>query len=113
MAIAVLVISTALAALGVLIASGSAQVIHRPPRWRPRRGLHQQFAVAFLTAMLVLLASGWIVPALVLGAGAWWAVAGWQRRHRHGQAEIERIDALAAWIENLRDVLIAGDQSAR
>ena len=54
--------------------------------------------------------SGWIVPALVLGAGAWWAAAGWQRRQRHGQAEIERIEALASWIENLRDVLIAGDQ---
>ncbi len=56
------------------------------------------------------LVSGWIVPAVVVGAGAWWAAAGWQRRQRDGQVEIERIDALASWIENLRDVLIAGDQ---
>ncbi len=110
MAIAVLVVSTALAALGVLIASAPDVVIHRPRRWHVRPELRRQFAIAVITSTVVLIASGWIVPAFVVGAGAWWAVAGWQRRHRYGQAEIERIDALASWIENLRDVLVAGDQ---
>lgn len=110
MAIAVLVISTALAVLGVLIAA-TPPVTTRPPRRRYlRHGLDRRLAIAVMTATIVLVVSGWIVPAVVVGAGAWWAVAGWQRRQRHGPAEIERIEALASWIENLRDVLIAGDQ---
>ncbi|HWM21397.1 MAG TPA: hypothetical protein VNO51_17010 [Ilumatobacteraceae bacterium] len=110
MAIAVLAISTALAALGVLIAMAPPDLVRRPRRWHLRNGLQWQLAVAAVTATLVFVVSGWIVPAVVVGAGAWWAAAGWQRRQRHGQAEIERIEALASWIENLRDVLIAGDQ---
>jgi hypothetical protein len=110
MAIAVLVVSTALAALGVLIATMPAVSIRPPRRWHMRKGLREQLAIALMTATLVLVVSGWVVPAVVLGAGAWWAVAGWQRRQRYGQAEIERIEALASWIENLRDVLVAGDQ---
>jgi hypothetical protein len=108
--IAVLVISTALAALGVLIAATPPVTTRPPPRRYLRHGLDRRLAIAVITATIVLVVSGWIVPAVVVGAGAWWAVAGWQRRQRHGPAEIERIEALASWIENLRDVLIAGDQ---
>jgi hypothetical protein len=72
--------------------------------------VRRQLTIAVGSAALVVAVSGWIVPAVVVGAGAWWAVGGWQRRQRHGTAEIERIEALASWIENLRDVLIAGDQ---
>jgi tight adherence protein B len=108
--IALLVISTALAALGVLVAVTPGATTRRPRQRGLSKRLREQLAIAVMTAALVLVVSGWIVPAVVLGAGAWWAVAGWQRRQRHGQAEIERIEALASWIENLRDVLIAGDQ---
>lgn len=110
MAIAVLVVSTTAAALGVLIAVTPSATIRRPLRWRVRDGVRRQLAIAVGSAALIVAVSGWIVPAVVVGAGAWWAVAGWQRRQRHGPAEIERIEALASWIENLRDVLIAGDQ---
>jgi hypothetical protein len=109
-AIAVLVVSTTAAALGVLIAVTPSATIRRPLRWRVRDGVRRQLAIAVGSAALIIAVSGWIVPAVVVGAGAWWAVAGWQRRQRHGPAEIERIEALASWIENLRDVLIAGDQ---
>ncbi len=110
MAVAVLVVSTALAALGLLIASTPDVIVTRPHRLHMQRGRRSQLAISITTATAVLLVSGWIVPAVVLGVGAWWAAAGWHRRQRHGQVEIERIDALASWIENLRDVLIAGDQ---
>ena len=40
----------------------------------------------------------------------WAAIGSWQRRDRRGDNVVERTDALASWIENLRDVLIAGDQ---
>jgi hypothetical protein len=110
-AIAVLAISTALAALGVVIAGAPPDAVRWPRRWRRlRNGLQWQLTIATVTTTLVFVVSGWIVPAVVVGGGAWWAAAGWQRRQRHGQAEIERIEALASWIENLRDVLIAGDQ---
>ncbi|MGH9135275.1 MAG: type II secretion system F family protein, partial [Ilumatobacteraceae bacterium] len=109
MAIAVLVASTALAALGVVIATTPAPAVARR-RWRFSAERRRSLAVAVTTAALVLVVSGWIVPAFVVGAGGWLAAAGWQRRQRHGRAEIERIEALASWIESLRDVLIAGDQ---
>jgi hypothetical protein len=109
-AIAVLVVSTAVAALGVVIAATPSATFRRPLRWRVRDGVRRQLAIAVGSAALVIAVSGWIVPAVVVGVGAWWAVAGWQRRQRHGPAEIERIEALASWIENLRDVLVAGDQ---
>jgi hypothetical protein len=109
-AIAVLVLATAVAALGVLIASTPPPTMPRPRRSPVPSRLRAPLALAAVAATLVFVVSGWIVPSLVVGAGVCWAVAGWQRRQRHGTAEIERIEALASWIENLRDVLVAGDQ---
>lgn len=74
------------------------------------RRLGVRFAAAIGVALLVLAMSGWLLPSIVLGVGAFAAAAGWQRRDREGSAEIERLDALASWIENVRDVLIAGEQ---
>lgn len=60
--------------------------------------------------LLVLVVSGWVLPAVVVGAGAFWAIGGWQRRDKASDVEIARLDALASWIENVRDVLMAGEQ---
>ncbi len=67
-------------------------------------------AIAVASALVVLALTGWLAPALVAGAAAHVAARAWMRRDRRQVDEIERIDALASWIENLRDVLIAGDQ---
>lgn len=67
-------------------------------------------AGAVVLGALVLAVSGWVLPAVVTAAGTWWAIGAWQLRQRHEAGEIERIEALASWIENLRDVLAAGDQ---
>lgn len=75
-----------------------------PPAAAPRAALAAGLALA------VVVASGWVLPAIVVGASAWWASGAWQRRQRTDRAEIERLDAIASWIENLRDVLVAGDQ---
>lgn len=69
-----------------------------------------RLVVAGLAAVAVLAVSGWLVPALVVGAVVDVATGAWQRRHRFGGSDVERTDALASWIENLRDVLVAGDQ---
>jgi hypothetical protein len=60
--------------------------------------------------LVVLVMSGWPVASIVVGIGACWGVAEWQRRQRAGANEIVRLDALASWIENVRDVLMAGEQ---
>ena len=74
------------------------------------RRLGIRFSIATSSGLLLLVVSGWIVPSLVVAGGAFWAVGGWQTRHRSSDAEIARLDALAGWIENVRDVLMAGEQ---
>ncbi|WP_051063011.1 type II secretion system F family protein [Ilumatobacter nonamiensis] len=59
---------------------------------------------------IVLAVSGWVVPSVVIAAATWVWVAAFQRRDRNRSSDVERTDALASWIENLRDVLLAGDQ---
>lgn len=66
--------------------------------------------VAGVVGGLVVVFSGWLVPGLVVAGGAFWAIGGWQRRQRSSDAEVARLDALASWIENVRDVLMAGEQ---
>ena len=65
---------------------------------------------ATAVGVLVFVVSSWLVPGIVVGVGAHWAIGGWQRRQRSTATEIVRLDALASWIENVRDVLIAGEQ---
>jgi len=79
-------------------------------RSRVQPGLTARVGGSAAAGMIVLAFSGWIVPALVVAVGTWFAVASWQKRDRRLANDVERTDALASWIENLRDVLIAGDQ---
>ena len=74
------------------------------------RTLGVRFVGACTTGLLVLVVSGWVLPGIVVGAGAFWAIGGWQRRDKASDVEIARLDALASWIENVRDVLMAGEQ---
>lgn len=67
-------------------------------------------AIAVVAGLLLLVVSGWVVPSSVVAIGAFWVAGAAQRRHRSSACEIERLDALAGWIENVRDVLLAGDQ---
>ena len=69
-----------------------------------------QAAWAGAVGVLILATSGWAFPALVAAGGTWYWVGAYQRRDRSGTRDVERTDALASWIENLRDVLLAGDQ---
>lgn len=113
MAAAVLVLATALGALGVLLALTPGPPVEpvRSRRSEPAAaGVLARSLGAVVLSVLVLAVSGWVLPAIVTGVGAWWAVGMAQQRQRHDAGEIERIEALAAWIENLRDVLAAGDQ---
>ena len=104
--LAVLVGSTLSGVLAVVV------VVGRPNR-TPHRldpDLLPRLLAAVGTAAIVLAFSGWFVAAAVVAVGSWSAVGVWQRRDRRAVSDVERTDALASWIENLRDVLVAGDQ---
>lgn len=77
---------------------------------RPLKTLATQLAAGVAAGALVLLVSGWLLPAAIVGGVACWATAGWLARQRGARREIERLDALASWIESVRDVLMAGEQ---
>jgi tight adherence protein B len=59
---------------------------------------------------LVLAISGWIIPSLVIGAIVGWLVDSMHRRNAGDDAGVERTEALASWVENVRDVLQSGNQ---
>jgi len=110
-AYAVIVALTLLFVLGVGVATTPPA-----PRAQGRRGvgslkrLASQLAIALIAGMAVLLVSGWLLPAAVVAGAAFWATAGWHGRQRGVSREIERLDALASWIESVRDALMAGEQ---
>lgn len=103
--------------LSVLLVAGVAVAV-LPPSDAPMmtmstgdaRKLGVRLAGAVSSGVLVLVVSSWLLPGFVVGAGAFWAIGGWQRRDKSGDVEIARLDALASWIENVRDVLMAGEQ---
>ncbi len=74
------------------------------------RPLIGRAAAALLVGVVILAASRWVLPALVCGAIGWWVVGLITDRKKSGPGELERVEALATWTEQLRDVLMAGDQ---
>ena len=74
------------------------------------RRLGSRALVAVVVAVVVLAATRWVLPALVCGAMGWWVTGLIADRDRRGPGELERVEALATWTEQLRDVLMAGDQ---
>jgi tight adherence protein B len=108
---AVLVALTLAFVLGVvLVAAPPAPRAGTVPDTRSLKHVAVQLAAALIAGSAVLLVSGWLLPAAVVGGAAFWATAGWLGRRRGVSREIERLDALASWIESVRDVLMAGEQ---
>ena len=106
---AVLVASTLAGVLAVLVLFAGGDPTPRPSIKAGTGGLARA-AGAAAAALIVLAASGWLLAAAVIAAGSWYAIGAWQQQDARGASDVQRIDALASWIENLRDVLIAGDQ---
>ena len=106
-----LVACSALFCLAVVVAGAPERPSGEPARVRREDpGLGVRTAAAVSVAVVVIAVSGWVLPATVVGGATWILVRSWQRRERSGGDDVERTDALASWIENLRDVLLAGDQ---
>ena len=109
--IALVVLSTVAFVVGVAIAvvpPTDTPSAPSDPRRTRRRAVRTLGGLAIGTT--VALVSGWIVPGAVVGVGSAWAIRNWQQRQRSSDAEIQRLDALASWVENARDVLMAGEQ---
>ena len=110
-ALAVAVLA-ALAAFGVLV-TVSAWTTPPASRTSDRAPLLTAELLARAVGAVVagavgLVATGWVVAGVAAGAGGWAAVAMWQRRGSGGgEREQARIEALASWCEQLRDLLSA------
>ncbi len=106
--VALLVVFTLAGVLAVVVLTGSDRT-PAPSRQLDADSVFRLLA-ALAAAAIVLAFSGWVIASVVVGLGCWFAVRVWQRRDRRAVSDVERTDALASWIENLRDVLVAGDQ---
>lgn len=61
-------------------------------------------------ASFVVAVSGWIIPSVVVGLIVGWVVNSIQRGPAGVEFGVERTEALASWVENVRDVLRSGNQ---
>ncbi len=107
--VVVLVVSTA-AALAAVVVLTARDGGPRPDRRASFAGGAGPVAPAAAAGLLVLGFTGWVVPSLVVAVAAGAAARRWQHRNRRRTDDVTRTEALASWIEHLRDVLIAGDQ---
>ena len=109
--------SSAVVLLTVVFVLGVALIVLPPaavagvggPR-RISRRLGLRLGGAAVAGALVVATSGWLIPGVIVALGAFWVSSGWGLRRRSIDAEVARLEALAAWIESVRDVLLAGEQ---
>jgi Flp pilus assembly protein TadB len=66
--------------------------------------------VGALAGLAVYALSGWLLAAAVVGVLVGWGVVRWQARERGEDLGAARVEALASWVENVRDVLQAAGQ---
>ena len=85
----------------------------RPGETAPARRRHVDVVPVLagsVVALIVYALSGWVVPAVVCAALVGWAA--WRvRRSASGAVdEADKVEALASWVESVRDVLQAAGQ---
>jgi len=83
---------------------------HEAAGARQRQAPRLLAVVAVLVGAVVLVVSGWLVPSVVIGGIAGWLVESARRRRSGDDLGVERTEALASWVENIRDVLRSGNQ---
>ncbi|MEO7369817.1 MAG: type II secretion system F family protein [Ilumatobacteraceae bacterium] len=66
--------------------------------------------VGLAVGAAVVAVSGWIIPSLVVAAISGWVVKTVDRGRAGVDVGVERTEALASWVENVRDVLQSGNQ---
>lgn len=105
-----LLVAAAAVALVVGVAVAISASAPRHVTDRRRRPTPVAPMAGLIGAALVFAVSGWIVPSLVVGAIVWYLANQMRGAGRTDTSSTERVDALASWVENVRDVLQAGNQ---
>ena len=86
--------------------------------WQPRKRLTAvlprrsaaPLIAGFAAGLLVFAVSGWTVPAVVVACLVGAAAQRMSNRDGSAQLAVARVEALASWVENVRDVLQAAGQ---
>ena len=86
--------------------------------WQPRKRLTAvlprrsaaPLIAGFVAGLLVFAVSGWTVPAVVVACLVGAAAQRMSNRDGNAQLAVARVEALASWVENVRDVLQAAGQ---
>lgn len=103
-----LVLAGLVAAASAFLSSGAHAAVSGPAfEWRRHVPMVGPAVVAFV---LVVVATGWVLPAAMVAVVVWWVVRLFVERDRNAAGDLARVEALATWTEQLRDVLLAGDQ---
>jgi Flp pilus assembly protein TadB len=103
-----LVLASLLLVLGAAIVWSGLHYEPRPAR--EPSVLRVPSVVGLAAAGLVVAVSGWIIPSVVVGAIVGWMASSIRRRRGAVDVGVERTEALASWVENVRDVLQSGNQ---
>jgi tight adherence protein B len=114
MTVLAVAVAAATAAIGLLLI-WSAWTTPPPPSAAPRSNtrraerarLATQAAIAIAGALVGLVVTGWVIAAAAGAVAGWAVVAAWRRRASGGRRDQARIEALASWCEQLRDLLSA------
>lgn len=106
-ALIVAVCAAAVVAGGALVWSG---LRYTPSANVGRRVSPLPLLGGLLAGLLVEALAGWVLVAAIVGVLIAWGVARWQARDRGDDLGAARVEALASWVENVRDVLQAAGQ---
>ncbi|MEP7202273.1 MAG: type II secretion system F family protein [Ilumatobacteraceae bacterium] len=104
----VLVVAAVLLVVGLAIAWSGWHHESAPARHPPTHGT--PIIAGVVGSGLIVSISGWIIPAAVVGLIVGWMVTSMQERRTNVDVGVERTEALASWVENVRDVLQSGNQ---
>ena len=83
---------------------------YQPAPTRGRSARRTPVVAGVVGASVVVVVSGWLIPAIVVGIVVGWVVDSMHRGPAGLDAGVERTEALASWVENVRDVLHSGNQ---
>lgn len=105
-----LVLAVAALALVVGLTIVWSGLHYEPGPPRQTSALRLPVVIALTVAALIVVISGWIIPSVVVGAIVGWLAHSIRRRQGGADVGVERTEALASWVENVRDVLQSGNQ---
>ena len=117
MGVTLIIVATLAAVVGiVLLVDGAIPAPNVPTSHPGRRASWSKDHATPLAlvgsgvAAVVLVTTQWVLPAVVAAIAGMWLAGSWLSHHRGDHLELVRVEALATWTEQLRDVMLGGDQ---